>query len=98
MPQTSYKYNYPHVIDFFNNVYSYSYVLQDILKLGLLFGSLEGDEASVDEQPEWLTFAHKLFQDFTGGFYISKNKVNVPPHLHFKRYAGDFTHKKCHTK
>ena len=50
---------------------------QDILKLGLLFGSLQGDEASVDEQPEWLTFAHKLFQDFAAGFYISKTKVNV---------------------
>ena len=60
---------------------------QDILKLGLLFGSLQGEKASVDEQPEWLTFAHKLFQDFTAGFYISKTKVNVilrqyfDPHL-----------------
>ena len=50
---------------------------QGILKLGLLFGSLQGDEASVDEQTEWLTFAHKLFQDFAAGFYISKTKVNV---------------------
>ena len=50
---------------------------QDILKLGLLFGSLQGDEALVDEQPEWLTFAHKLFQDFAAGFYISKTKVNL---------------------
>ena len=66
----------------------------DILKLGLLFGSLEGDEASVDEQPEWLTFAHKLFQDFAAGFYISKTKVQVKFHWHFKRYADvseDFT-------
>ena len=59
---------------------------EDILKLGLLFGSLEGDEASVDEQPEWLTFAHKLFQDFAAGFYISKTKVNVTVLKHCKRY------------
>ena len=51
---------------------------KDILNLGLLFGSLQGDEASVDEQPERLTFAHKLFQDFAAGFYISRTKVKVP--------------------
>ena len=56
---------------------------EDILKLGLLFGSLISDEASVDEQPEWLTFAHKLFQDFAAGFYISKTKVNVAFHSSF---------------
>ena len=50
---------------------------KDILNLGLLFGSIQGDEASIDEQQEWLTFAHNLFQDFAAGFYISKTKVNV---------------------
>ena len=50
---------------------------KDILTLGLLFGSLEGDEASVDEQPEWLSYPHKLFQDFVAGFYVSKTKVNI---------------------
>ena len=50
---------------------------EDILKLGLLFGSLEGDEASVDEQPEWLSYPHRLFQDFVAGFYVSKTKVNT---------------------
>ena len=27
---------------------------------------------SVDEQPEWLTYAHKLFQDFLTGYYACK--------------------------
>ena len=49
---------------------------KDILKLGLLFGSFEGVEASLDEQPEWLSYLHKLFQDFAAGFYVSKTYVN----------------------
>ena len=44
----------------------------EILKLGLLHGTLYDEEASVDEQPEWLTYAHKLFQDFMGGYYACK--------------------------
>ena len=53
------------------------YIKNDILKLGLLFGSLEGDEASVDEQSQWLSYPPKLFQDVVAGFYVSKTKVNI---------------------
>ena len=42
-----------------------------LLKLGLLHGSLLADEASLDEQPDWLTYPHKLFQEFMGGYYAA---------------------------
>ena len=45
----------------------------DILKLGLLHGTLYDEEASVDEQPEWLTYAHKLFQDFMAATTLVKS-------------------------
>ena len=48
---------------------------QDILKLGLLFGSLDDDEAAVANEPHWLTYPHKLFLDFAAGYYVSKTKV-----------------------
>ena len=43
-----------------------------ILKLGLIQGTLSGDEASTEEQPKWLTYAHKLFHDCLAGYHISR--------------------------
>ena len=43
-----------------------------ILKLGLIQGTLSGDEASTKEQPKWLTYAHKLFHDCLAGYHISR--------------------------
>ena len=50
--------------------------LKDILKLGLLHGA-NPDEATLEEEPEWLTYPHKLFQDFLAGFYSSKKSLKV---------------------
>ena len=44
----------------------------DLVKLGLLHGSLSADEASLEEQPEWLSFSHKLLQEFMGGYFACK--------------------------
>ena len=43
-----------------------------ILKLGLIQGTLSCHEASTDEQPKWLTYAHKLFHDCLAGYHISR--------------------------
>ena len=44
----------------------------DILKLGLIHGRLNAEEASTEEQPKWLTYAHKLFHDCLAGYHISR--------------------------
>ena len=44
----------------------------DILKLGLIQGTLSGEDASTAEQPKWLTYAHKLFHDCLAGYHISR--------------------------
>ena len=51
----------------------------DILKLGLLHGA-NHYEATLEEEPEWLTYPHKLFQDFLAGFYSSKKNIQVNIH------------------
>ena len=43
----------------------------DILKLGLLHG-FDDNEVTLDDEPEWLTYSHKLFQDYLAGYYASK--------------------------
>ena len=49
-----------------------------ILNLGLLLGSMDPEEAKEDEQPIWLTYPHKLLQDFMGGYFVAKrNKVKL---------------------
>ena len=44
---------------------------EDLLKLGILHGT-SGDEASIDEQPEMMTFGSKLFQEYWAAYYTSK--------------------------
>ena len=56
----------------------------DILKLGLIHGTLNAEEASTEEQPKWLTYAHKLFHDCLAGYHVSR-KV-----FHCWKLAKDF--------
>ena len=51
----------------------------DILKLGLLHG-INQDEATEEEESEWLTYPHKIFQDFLVGYYSSKKSTQVNIH------------------
>ena len=47
-------------------------ICREILTLGLLHGTLYDDEATLEEQPEWLTYPHKMFQDFLSGYHNSR--------------------------
>ena len=57
---------------------------KDLLKLGILQGT-SNEEASMDEQPEMMTFAHKLFHEYWAAYYASRrlnnenSKVNYIP-------------------
>ena len=46
----------------------------DILKLGLLNGDMSPKKAhtGIREQPKWLEFPHKIFNDFLIAYYIAK--------------------------
>ena len=46
----------------------------DILKLGLLHGDMSPKKAhtGIREQPKWLEFPHKIFNDFLIAYYIAK--------------------------
>ena len=33
---------------------------------------MHDEEASLEGEPEWLTYPHKIFQDFMGGYFLSK--------------------------
>ena len=46
----------------------------DILKLGLLHGDMSPKKAhtGIREQPKWLEFPHKIFNDFLTGYFIAK--------------------------
>ncbi len=55
-----------------------SNISKDLLKLGLLHGSLLVDEESLEEQPEWLSYPHKLFQEFMGGYFAAK-RLSLDP-------------------
>ena len=33
---------------------------------------MHDEEATLEEEPEWLTYVHKIFQDFMGGYFLSK--------------------------
>ena len=33
---------------------------------------MHDEEATLEEEPEWLTYPHKIFQDFMGGYFLSK--------------------------
>ena len=46
----------------------------DILKLGLLQGDMSPKKAQTGmrQQPEWLTFPQRIFQDYLSAFYIEK--------------------------
>ena len=46
----------------------------DILKLGLLHGDMSPRKAhtGIREQPKWLEFPHKIFNDFVIAYYIAK--------------------------
>ena len=45
----------------------------DILKLGLLHGDMSPKKAhtGIREQPKWLEFPHKIFNDFLIAYYIA---------------------------
>ena len=47
-------------------------ICRAILTLGLLHGTLYDDQATLEEQPEWLTYPHKMFQDFLSGYHNAK--------------------------
>ena len=52
----------------------------DILKLGLLQGDMSPKKAQTGmrQQPEWLTFPQRIFQDYLSAFYIEKQgKVRI---------------------
>ena len=58
---------------------------KDILKLGLLQADMSPQKAhtGILEQPKWLTFPHKIFQDLFNAFYIeSRGEVST---MHFLR-------------
>ena len=61
-------------------------ISEDIFKLGILHGT-SNEEASVDEQPEMMTFAHKLFHEYWAAYYASKrlSKVNSKVIISYKR-------------
>ena len=46
-------------------------VSPDIMKLGLLFET-GIDVTSVAERPTFVTFQHKLLQEYAGGYFICK--------------------------
>ena len=57
-------------------------ISEDLFKLGILHET-SIEEASVDEQPEMTTFAHKVFHEYWAAYYASQrlsrvnSKVNV---------------------
>ena len=55
---------------------------EDLLKLGILHGT-SNDEASVDEQPEMMTFANKLFHEYWAAYYASRRLSNVTSKVNF---------------
>ena len=74
-----------------------------VLNLGLLQGDLSPHKASLHKQPTWLTLPHKLFQDYLGGYFISKMdmvNINVKPFDKFSAISlfikGEVNFKKTH--
>ena len=57
-----------------------------ILKLGLIQGTMDGEEASTEQKPTWLTYAHKLFHDCLAAYHISRKVICLSysiPNFHF---------------
>ena len=44
----------------------------ELLKLGLLLGTMTPERARVKKVPKWLTLPHKIFQDVLAGYFMSK--------------------------
>ena len=57
-------------------------ISEDLLKLGIVHGT-SNDEASVDEQPEMMTFAQKLFQEYWAAYYVSRRLSNANSKVNF---------------
>ena len=57
-------------------------ISEDLLKLGILHGTSE-DEARTEEQPEMLTFAQKLFQEYWAAYYASKRLTKTKSKVRF---------------
>ena len=51
-------------------------ISEDLLRLGLLQAVPSGEEASLHEQPELMTFAHKLFHEYWAAYFISRRLTN----------------------
>ena len=51
-------------------------ISEDLLRLGLLQATPYGEEARLHEQPDLLTFAHKLFHEYWAAYFISRRLAN----------------------
>ena len=57
-------------------------ISEDLLKLGILHG-MSDEEARIGEQPEMLTFANKVFQEYWAAYYASKRLTKTKSKVGF---------------
>ena len=47
----------------------------DLLKLGLVHGTHWEEEATLQEEPRWLAYPHRIFQEYWAAYYASQRLV-----------------------